>query len=146
MFRPPSEASPLLPGKSTRRSIPLTNLCKFACLAVALVLLLFPAYYTGVHLTRCPPDPATRDAIRRDWEQEQAQYKAIERLWQHKQEEQDNIERGWRRDTEQHALEVARRIKEELERQEQVRWRWAREVAQHERWRGSRSDNGGREN
>ena len=84
-----------------------------------------------MHIVKCPPDPATRDATRRDWEIEKAHHDNLEGEWELKREEQSEKEEDWRREAEKHEREVAQRIREEHERHEQVRQEWNRETERH---------------
>jgi len=104
------------------------------CLALVLFsLVVYQTYMTCMHFVYCPPDPATRDAIRRDWENEKSQHNILVRDWEHKSQEQADKEEGWKRATERHDSEVAQRIREEHERQERVREERERERQQWQR-------------
>ena len=99
-----------------------------------LALLVFSPliYQTYVHMY-CPPDPATRDAARREWNSETAQHDSIQCDWVHKSQEQAKKEGNWKRTTEQHEKEAQQRMYEEQTRQEHVRQEWAHETERHVR-------------
>ncbi|KAI9456335.1 hypothetical protein HD554DRAFT_2145783 [Boletus coccyginus] len=142
----PSEAAPLLPRKKRRRRMDsdmsgILRVGGWWCLALVLFsLVVHQIYMTCMHFVYCPPDAATRDAIRRDWEGEKSQHNILVRDWEHKSQEQAEKEEGWKRATERHEREVAQRKREEYERQERVQWarererqQWQREVEERDR-------------
>ena len=81
----------------------------------------------------CPLDPATRDTIRLGWKEKETQHSALQQEWERKSQEQAEKEETWKRATEQHEAEVARRIREEHEREEQSLHEWTRKIEQHAR-------------
>ncbi|KAF8548262.1 hypothetical protein OG21DRAFT_1489525 [Imleria badia] len=89
-------------------------------------------YQTYMHMY-CPPDPATRDATRLEWDKEKTQHGIIQHEWQRKSQEQAEKEEGWKRETQRHEREMEGRIYEEYKRQEMVRREWAGETKSHER-------------
>jgi hypothetical protein len=96
-----------------------------------MLVFLLMVYKTTMHFVYCPPDPATRDAIRLDWEAEKTQHDILQHEWEHKSRGQAEREEQWKHATERHEGEVAQRIREEHERQAKVRQEWTREIEQH---------------
>ena len=90
-------------------------------------------YKTTMHFVYCPPDPATRDAIRLDWEAEKTQHDVLQHEWELKSRGQAEKEEQWKQATERHEGDVAQRIREEHERQYKARQEWTREIEQHMR-------------
>jgi len=129
LYRSPSEVVPLLPGKPERSVARVHRLGGL----LALLVFLFAAYHAGTHLLYCPPDPSTRDAIRRDWQREEAQHAVTEREWQSRKQAQLELELAWQRELKRHEEEVIRRIAEEQARREHFKQEWSREMERHAR-------------
>lgn len=135
LFRYPSETAPLLPRKR-KHEVTMSRLCRVGWWYLAFIILSsspFMVYHTFMHFRYCPPDPSTRDAIRRNWENDVAQHATLEREWQRKTQQHADTEQDWERRAERHESEVARRIHEEHMRQTRVREEWTREMERHAR-------------
>ena len=126
----PSEYAPLLPGTTQKKRTSTFRVGGWCLLALLVFSPLI--YQTYVHMY-CPPDPATRDATRREWDSEIAQHDSIQRDWVRKSQEQAKKEGDWKRATEQYEKEVQQRMYEERMRQEQARREWAHETERHVR-------------
>ncbi|KAI9458508.1 hypothetical protein HD554DRAFT_2139205 [Boletus coccyginus] len=128
----PCEAAPLLPGgkRHARMDSDMPGILRVGGRCLALVLFSLVVYQTCMHFVYCPPDAATRDAIRRDWEGEKSLHNILARDWEHRSQEQAEKEEGWKRATERHEREAAQRIREERKRQERVREERERERQQ----------------
>ncbi|KAI9566253.1 hypothetical protein HD554DRAFT_2025946 [Boletus coccyginus] len=86
-----------------------------------------------MHFVNCPLHPSTMNAIRQQWEKEEAQHNLLRKEWRLEKREHDALEDMWKLQKECTDKDVARRIREELERQEQVRQEWAEEYARYTR-------------
>ena len=109
---------------------------------LALLAFLFVSVNLYLHFFNCPLYPGTMKAIRHEWENEVTQHNLMREEWQLEKQEHDAIEEGWKLQTEWHERDVARRIREEDERQERarkeeeerqdsIREEWAKEVEKH---------------
>ena len=126
------ETTPLLPGK-TRRTISRDG-CKFITYGLlALLAFLFISVNLCLHFFSCPLYPGAMRAIRGEWEKEGAQHDLVREEWRLEKREHSTIEEEWKLQTEWHERDVARRIRVEDERQEQVRQEWAQEFERHAR-------------
>lgn len=126
-----SESTPLLTGNAQRErwSISLPRLIGGLFLALIFSSLVYQTYVHGY----CPPDPATRDLIRLQWEGEKAQYELEQENWKRERQVQAEKEKGWKRDEVRHIEEVAQRIRDERDRQKRIREAWDHETEHHRR-------------
>jgi len=126
------ETTPLLLGK-TQRAISRDG-CKLITYGLlALFALLFVSVNLYLHFFNCPLYPGTIVAIRREWENDVAQHDLVREQWQLEKQEHGVIEEKWKLQAEWHERDVARRIREEDERQERARHEWTREFERHAR-------------
>ncbi|KAN0094861.1 hypothetical protein V8E55_003148 [Tylopilus felleus] len=141
LYQPPSETAPLLQGETRRKRAYSLGQIGTWLLALCFLLTIYPI---SMHIVKCPPDPATRDATRRDWEIEKAHHDNLEGEWELKREEQSEKEEDWRREAEQHEREwnreTERHIREfedlvarERKQRELERERWRREVEERDK-------------
>ena len=72
-------------------------------------------------------------AIRHGWEKDVAQHDLVREEWRLEKQEHGAIEEEWKLQTEWHERDVARRIRDEDERQERVRQEWTLEFERHAR-------------
>ncbi|KAN0094869.1 hypothetical protein V8E55_003156 [Tylopilus felleus] len=72
-----------------------------------------------MHILKCPPDPVTRDAIRRDWEIEKAHHDNLELEWELQRKD-------WRRERERWRREIEERDKREEEERQRRHMFWGR--------------------
>jgi len=109
----PSESAPLLLRRTRRAQMTMPSLHPVAilCLVLALSTVAFQTWQNWMHFLYCPPDPATRVAMRNAWERERAQHDHLSRQWAREREEQDQDRERWRREVEE------RERREEEERQ-----------------------------
>ncbi|KAI9566249.1 hypothetical protein HD554DRAFT_2194559 [Boletus coccyginus] len=102
-------------------------------LLVFLFLFLFVIATLCIHFINCPLYPSTMNTIRQQWGEEEAQHNLLREEWRLMKLEHDAVEEMWKVETEWHDKDVARRIREEGDRQERARHEWELETEQHDK-------------
>ncbi|KAF8551217.1 hypothetical protein OG21DRAFT_1512992, partial [Imleria badia] len=100
---------------------------------LALLAFLFFTVNLYMHFVNCPLYPSTMIAIRHEWEKEAAGHDLLLEKRQLEKQEHATIEAKWKLEAEWHDRDVARRTREEDERQERVRQEWTQEFQRHAR-------------
>lgn len=124
------ETTPLVTGKTQRATSGVgykLNTHRLLALSVSLFLIV----NLFMHFVFCPLYPRTMVSIRRGWENEEAQHKLLRATWESEKQDHATLKKEWEHQRESHEKDVERRIKEEEERQEQVRQEWSQECKRH---------------